>query len=148
MIDVGFDIRPTVSPMGFAYGPGVFGPEVEVRHLDAIRSSLRDPACSGPNEVYAIAMDVGRDEDKPAMLARQLLYGAVTYASGQLGQEPVRSQGHIHAVSASCGCSTPEVYEIWSGKAVIYMQQRDTDDPGRCYAVEAGPGQVVIVPPY
>ena len=134
--------------MGFAYGPGVFGPEVEVRRLDAIRKSLRDPGCCGPDPVYAIAMDVGRREDLPAMLARNLLYGAVTYASGRLGQEPVRSQGHIHAVSASCGWSTPEVYEIWLGRAVIYMQERDIDDPGRCFAVEAGPGQVVIVPPY
>ena len=33
----GFDIRPTENPMGFAYGPGVFGPEVENRSLDAIR---------------------------------------------------------------------------------------------------------------
>ena len=148
MINVGFDIRPTVNPMGFAYGEGVFGPEVEVRHLDAIRKSLRDPKCEGPDEVYAIAMDVGNVCDKAEMLKRDLLYGAVTYASGRLGEEPVRSQGHIHAVSASCGMSTPEVYEIWSGAAVIYMQERDTDDPGRCFAVYAGPGDVVIVPPY
>lgn len=31
MIHPGFDIRPTEQPMGFAYGPGVFGPEVELR---------------------------------------------------------------------------------------------------------------------
>ena len=63
MIEVGFDIRPTVDPMGFTYGEGVFGPEVEVRHLDAIRKSLRDPRCAGPDEVYSIAMDVGNARD-------------------------------------------------------------------------------------
>ena len=133
----GFDIRPTENPMGFAYGPGVFGPEVENRSLDAIRKSLRDPACSGPDPVYAIAMDVGRESDREAMLARNLLFGVVTYARGRLGEEPVRSQGHVHAVSPSCNASTPEVYEIWSGRAVILMQERDGDDPGRCFAVEA-----------
>ena len=126
--------------MGFAYGPGVFGPEVENR-------SLRNPDCSGPDPVYAIAMDVGREEDRPAMLARNLLFGVVTYARGRLGEEPVRSQGHVHAVSPSCGASTPEVYEIWSGRAVILMQEHDADDPGRCFAVSAEPGQVVVVPP-
>ena len=146
-MDVGFAIRPTEEPMGFAYGPGVFGPEVENRRLDAIRRSLRDPDCAGPDPVYAIAMDVGREEDRPAMLARNLLFGVVTYARGRLGEEPVRSQGHVHAVSPSCGASTPEVYEIWSGRAVILMQEKDGDDPGRCFAVEAGPGQVVVVPP-
>lgn len=148
MIDVGFDIRATRHPMGFAYGQGVFGPQVEIRHLDAIRASLRDPNCTGPDEVYSIAMDVGEEKHRQALLQRNLLYGAVTYAQGRLGQEPVRSQGHIHAVSASCGWSTPEVYEIWEGSAVIYMQQRAYDNPGICYAVRANAGDVVIVPPY
>jgi glucose-6-phosphate isomerase len=143
----GFDIRPTRDPMGFAYGPGVFGPPCELRSLDAIRPSLRDPNCEGPDPVYAIAMDVGTDDRREDLLHRNLLFGVVTYAAGRLGQEPVRSQGHIHAVSPSCGRSTAELYEIWSGRAVILMQERAEDDPGRCFAVEAGPGEVVVVPP-
>ena len=68
------------------------------------------------------------------------------------GIQPVDSEGnpigHIHAVSASCGWSTPELYEIWDGEAVIYMQERAEDDPGRCFAVRAKAGDVVVVPPY
>ena len=75
MIHPGFEIRPTEQPMGFA-----FGPEVELRALNAIRKSLRDPDCEGPDPVYSIAMDVGRSCDREAMLKRNLLYGAVTYA--------------------------------------------------------------------
>lgn len=144
----GFDIKPVFDPLGFEYGKGVFGPEVEYRKLDAIRKSLMDPNCEGPENVYAIAMDVGNEADKPAMLERDLLFGVVTYAKGLLGKEPVRSQGHIHAISPSCNSSTCEVYEIWRGTAIIYMQERAEDDPGRCYAVIAHEGDVVIVPPY
>jgi glucose-6-phosphate isomerase len=144
----GFYILPTTQPMGFAYGPGVFGPLVENRSLDSIRKSLRDPFCSGPDTVYSIAMDVGKSEHLPLLKELHLLYGAVTYAAGRLGDEPVRSQGHIHKVSPFSGWSTPEVYEIWSGKAIIYMQEKAEDQPGRCFAVLAGPGDVVIVPPY
>ncbi len=147
IFDHGFDIRPVSDPIGFEYGEGVYGPEVELRKLDSIRGSLMDPKCSGPENVYAIAMDVGCLKDKPAMIERDLLFGAVTYAKGALGREPVRSQGHIHAVSPSCNYSTCEVYEIWSGTAIIYMQERAEDDPGRCYAVIAETGDVVIVPP-
>lgn len=143
----GFDIIPTAQPMGFAYGPGVFGPKVENRSLDSIRQSLRDPQCEGPDPVYSIAMDVGKTEHLELLYQLHLLYGAVTYAAGTLGEEPVRSQGHIHKVSPLSGWSTPEVYEIWSGKAIIYMQERAEDDPGRCFAVVASPGEVVIVPP-
>jgi glucose-6-phosphate isomerase, archaeal len=143
----GLELRTTREPMGFVYGEAVFGPEPERRSLDAIRRSLRDPQCSGPDPVYAIAMDVGRREHRDDLLRRQLLFGVVTYAAGCLGDEPVRSQGHVHRVAGHSGWSPPELYQIWSGRAVVYMQERAQHDPGRCFAVEAGPGEVVVVPP-
>lgn len=146
--DPGFDIRPAEKGLGFQYGPGIFGPQVENRTLDSIRKSLMDPNCTGPEIVYSIAMDVGKIKHKEILDRLHLLYGAVVYAQGSLGNEPVRSQGHIHAISTFSGQSTPEVYEIWSGKAIIYMQEYAEDNPGRCFAVSAGPGDVVIVPPY
>ena len=133
--------------MGFVFGEGCLRPEVENRRLDDIRTGLRDPACEGPEIVYSIAMDVGKIQHRALLEEMFLLYGAVTYAAGRLGAEPVRSQGHIHAVSPHCGWSTPEVYEIWQGRAAIYMQERVEDNPGRCFVVHAGPGEVVIVPP-
>ena len=143
----GFNISPTESPMGFKYGPGVFGPRVEIRHLNDIRKSLQDPYCDGPDQVYAIAMDVGKVEHKKELEKRMLLFGVVTYASGKLGNEPVRSQGHIHKKSSHSGWSPPEIYEIWQGKAIIYMQEHADNNPGRCFAVYAEPGDIVMVPP-
>ena len=141
-------IHATTRPMGFDYGPGCFGPEVENRRLDDIRPSLLDPDCDGPEIVYTIAMNVGREEHRPILEELHLLFGVVTYAGGRMGREPVRSQGHIHKRSVYArGWSTPEVYQIWSGRAVIYMQERAADDPGRCFAVYAGPGDIAIVPP-
>lgn len=145
--DPGFDIKPTYKPLGFQYGPNVFGPVVENRKLDEIRKSLLNPLCSGPNIVYSIAMDVGNNKDRLDIIQRNLLYGAVTYAKGLLGEQPVHSQGHIHAVSQTCQMSTCEVYEIWSGKAYIYMQERAFDIPGQCFAILAEAGDIVIVPP-
>lgn len=143
----GLDIRYLKETLSFRYGPGVFGPEPEYRSLDAIRPSLRDPNCQGPDPVYGIAMDVGRVEDREELHRRMLLFGIVMYASGKLGDEPVRSQGHVHAVGPHCGWSTPELFEIWQGCAIIYAQENSGDDPGRCFAVEAGPGERVVMPP-
>ncbi len=143
----GLDIQPRTTPLGFMYGKGCFGPAVERRTLDSIRPSLLEPECAGPDPVYAIAMDVGQTENRAQIVQRHLLFGVVTFAAGRLGREPVRSQGHVHKQSPRSGWSTPEVYEIWTGRAVILMQQSDGDDPGRCYAIEAGPGEVVVVPP-
>jgi glucose-6-phosphate isomerase len=145
----GFDIRATEKPFGFDYGKDVFGPQVEIRTLDAIRKSLFDPNCKGPEEVYSIAMDVGKENHRQKLNEIHQLFGVVTYAAGKLGNEPVRSQGHIHKKSNYAkGWSTPEVYEIWSGEAIIYMQETAKDNPGRCFAVKAKPGEVVIVPPF
>jgi glucose-6-phosphate isomerase, archaeal len=135
------------STLSFEYGCGVFGPAPELRRLDAIRPSLRDPLCDGPDPVYGIAMDVGREADRTLLEQRMLLFGAVVYAGGALGSEPVRSQGHIHAVAPHSGWSPPEIFEIWSGTAIVYAQERAEDDPGRCIAVLAQPGDKVVVPP-
>lgn len=143
----GFEIEVDNEKLNFKYGSNTFGPEVEKRYLDDIRKSLRDQRASGPSVPYAIAMDVGGKEDKNDLEERNLLYGAVVYSKGKIGDEPVRSQGHIHAISSSCQSSTPEVYEIWQGEAIVYMQEHVTDSPGKCYAVRASQGEVVIVPP-
>ncbi|MGO8797172.1 MAG: glucose-6-phosphate isomerase family protein [Candidatus Sulfotelmatobacter sp.] len=138
------------SPPGslqFTYAEGVFGPRPEFRRLDDIRRSLRDPYCQGPDPVYSIVMDVGRHEHRDELRRRMLLFGVVVYAAGQLGDEPVRSQGHVHAVAPHCRWSTPEIFEIWEGRAIIYAQENADDDPGRCFAVTAGPADKVVVPP-
>jgi glucose-6-phosphate isomerase, archaeal len=143
----GFDISTTADPPGFRYGAETFGPTPEMRSLNAIRASLREPDCAGPDPVYAIAMDVGRRTDEDALRERGMLFGAVCYAAGRLGSEPVRSQGHVHKVSRHSEWPPPEVYEVWAGRAFIYMQERVDDDPGRCFAIRASPGDIVIVPP-
>jgi glucose-6-phosphate isomerase, archaeal len=143
----GLDIQLQAGSLSFNYGEGVFGPTTELRRLDDIRKSLRDPDCSGPDPVYGIAMDVGKIAHAEELRRRFLLFGVVAYASGRLGLEPVRSQGHVHAVAPHCGSSTPELFEIWHGRAMVYAQEFVDDDPGRCIVVEAGPGDQVVVPP-
>ncbi|MBB1198848.1 glucose-6-phosphate isomerase [Enterobacteriaceae bacterium 89] len=143
----GLQIMAHRHPLGFTYGEEVIGPMPEIRRLDQIRSSLRDPKCDGPEEVYAIVMDVARLQDLAELKKRMLLFGVVTYAAGRLGDEPIRSQGHVHRISQHSGWSPPELYEIWQGEAIIYMQEFVADDPGRCFAVVAGPGDKVLVPP-
>jgi glucose-6-phosphate isomerase len=50
-------------------------------------------------------------------------------------------------VSKHSGWSPPEVYQIWNGSAIVYMQEFAGDYPGRCFAVVAAVGDIVIVPP-
>ena len=146
--DPGLGIHFDPQGFRFTYDADMFGPpNAEYRRLDAIRASLHDPQCTGPDPVYAIAMDVGRSDDAAELKRRMLLYGVVAYAKGRLGKGPVRSQGHIHGIAPHCGWSTPELVEIWEGKAIVYLQKTVADDPEYCVAVEAEPGDVVVIPP-
>jgi glucose-6-phosphate isomerase, archaeal len=143
----GFDISITSQPLGFKFGETTFGPQPEFRSLAALRPALRDACADGPDPVYAIVMDIGKSAHRQELQDRMLLFGAVTYAKGRLGDELVRSQGHVHTVSLHSGWRAPEIYEIWNGRAFIYMQEFAADHPGRCFAVDANPGEIVIVPP-
>ena len=145
--DPGISIGLDETTLGFRFGPGVFGPTPELRSLAAIRTSLLDPGCTGPDPVYGICMDVGLDEHAAELSRRWLLFGVVAFAAGRLGDEPVRSQGHVHALAAHSGWSPPELFEIWQGRAIIYAQEQSGDSPGRCFAILANPGDHVIVPP-
>lgn len=147
MFDKQIGIDPVHNPLGFHYAEDCFGPQPEFRYLCDVRKSLRDPKCQGPEILYTIAMDVGKKKDRILLDKMHLLFGVVTFSAGKLGEEPIRSQGHIHKISPFSGTSTPELYEIWSGKAIIYMQETAQDQPGCCFAVEASPGDQVIVPP-
>ena len=146
MFDQQIGIDSVHNPLGFHYAEDCFGPQPEIRYLRDVRKSLRDPNCHGPEILYAIAMDVGKKKDRELLVKMHLLFGVVTFLAGKLGDEPIRSQGHIHKISPFSGTSTPELYEIWSGKAIIYMQESAKDQPGRCFAVEAFPGDQVLVP--
>jgi glucose-6-phosphate isomerase len=144
---LGLDIQFSTATLDFSYGSGVFGPTPEARKLDDIRKSLLDPSCEGPDVVYNIAMDVGHKEHFAALQGNMLLFGIVVYAKGKLGKEPVRSQGHVHAISPHSGWSAPEIFEFWHGRAIVYGQEKTSDDPGRCFAISAKPGDVVVIPP-
>jgi glucose-6-phosphate isomerase len=142
------DVRFSENNLAISYGPGVFGPAPEARRLDDIRKSLLEPNCKGgPDPVYNIAMDVGRTNDRASLQEKMLLFGVVIYAKGRLGQEPVRSQGHVHAISPHSDWSAPELFEFWNGRAVVYAQEKTSENPGQCFAIEAKPGDVVVVPP-
>lgn len=102
--------------------------------------------CDAPSHL-SLRIAFGYELDRTDLIDRNLLYGAVTCAAGRLGDEPVRPQGHAHAVSSWCSASTADLYEIWAGTPIILVPESDGDDPGHCFAVQAEPGELVVVPP-
>ena len=143
----GLTISINNQTLSIEYGEDVFGPGAEWRKFNDIKHIYLDSSSKGPVISYGIAMDIGKGNHKELLIQKNILFGAMVFASGQIGNEPIKSQGHIHKTSIHSGWSPPEIYEIWQGSAIIYMQEFIADHPGRCYAIAAEKGDLVVVPP-
>ena len=65
------------SRLRFQFLKGTFGPEPEIRRLDDIRSSLSVPDADGPEELYAICMDVGLEKDRAKLAESNLMFSRI-----------------------------------------------------------------------
>src|SRR5947199_2676937 len=90
----GLDLHLDEQHLALDFGPGIVHPPGTKRMLDDVRAMLADPQATGPERLYTIYMDIYRAEDGPALQEQGLLYGAVVYNHGAIGQERLRSQGH------------------------------------------------------
>jgi glucose-6-phosphate isomerase len=151
MIDLGrfagFAVLLDPGNLTLTFGPGIATAPVTVRHLDEVRSLLRDPNASGPDHLYTIYMDVRVKDRAAGLRSLGLGYGAVVYNHGSLGGEALRSQGHVHSAPEATGVAYSEIYEFWHGRGLVYMQDRASADVADVIVVEAGPGDKVVIPP-
>ncbi len=151
MIDLrdfaGFPVHIDPETLSLGFGPRISTAPVAVRHLDEVRSLLRDPHASGPDQLYTIYMDILVPGRVDALRSLGLGYGAVVYNHGALGGEALRSQGHVHSAPDATGVAYSEIYEFWHGRGLVYMQDRATADVADVIVIEAGPGDKVVIPP-
>jgi len=151
MIDLsghaGFTVQLEPRSLTLAFGEGVTAEPAVVRRLDDVRALLRDPLATGPDHLYTIYMGIRVPGRAEALSSLGLGYGAVVYNHGALGEEALRSQGHVHSVPAGTGVAFSEIYEFWYGHGLVYMQDSASTAVSDAVAIEAGPGDKVVVPP-
>jgi glucose-6-phosphate isomerase len=142
----GLDLALDREALTLQFGPDVDHPPGERRILDEVRPMLADPAAAGPEHLYTIYMDVCARGDHAALQGQGLLYGAVVYNHGVVGEERLRSQGHIHSLEPGTGLRYSEIYEFWTGHGFVYLQKECEPVVTRALLVPVGPGDKVIVP--
>jgi glucose-6-phosphate isomerase len=142
----GLDLRLDEAHLALDFGAEVEHPTGEKRTLDQVRPLLADQQAKGPEHLYTIYMDIYRQQDQAALHQQKLLYGAVVYNHGLLGNERLRSQGHIHSEKAGTGLRYSEVYEFWSGHGLVYLQKECAPRVTSAYLVSVGPGDKLVIP--
>lgn len=149
-------------PLGLADGarlivpPGAGNPRPAVRTLEEMRPYLADPDARGPAELYFMYRDLGRPDDRKAYGPFGLRYDVTVLIPGAVAGELIKTAGHYHpapgGVAGSApegrgGVSFPEVYGVIHGRAHYLLQDGRVGDPERAFLIEAGAGDVVVVPP-
>ena len=142
----GLDLCLDRGELGLRFGPGLDHPSGERRMLDDVRPMLADPAAQGPDHLYTIYMDVCAHDDHPSLQRQGLLYGTVVYNFGAVGEERLRSQGHIHSSDPATGLRYSEIYDFWTGHGFVYLQKECDSVVSRALLIPVGPGDKVIVP--
>ncbi|MDI3316821.1 MAG: glucose-6-phosphate isomerase family protein [Bacillota bacterium] len=132
-----------------SFGPGVRPVEPDVRRLEAMREVLRDPRAGGPEELYFMYRGLARDEEAERIRAAGVRYDVTVLVDARLGQEPVKTYGHYHPLPPGGRLAYPEVYQVLYGRAHFLLQKRGAgdDELEDVVIVDAGPGDVVVMPP-
>ncbi len=128
-----------------SYGPGMFGPEPELRRLDAIRASLLRPALHGPRSRLRHRHGCGAQRGLDHLKQRMLLFGVVVYAAGRLGQEPVRARDTSTRLRRTAAGRRRRSFRF--GRARHHLRAGARRTIRACVAVTARPGDKVVVPP-
>ena len=95
----GLTISINNQTLSIEYGKDVFGPAAEWRKFNDIKHIYLNPNCEGPEISYGIMMDIGKGIHRELLSEHKILFGAMIFATGQVGNEPIKSQGHIHKTS-------------------------------------------------
>ena len=110
MIDLtavsGLDLRLDPARLSLDFGPGIEHPAAETRTLAQVLPMMEDTHATGPDHLYTIYMDLYRRDDRQALHAQGLLYGAVIYNHGTIGREREyrrRSAGSPGREAGPCG---------------------------------------------
>lgn len=130
--------------------PAVGAARPAVRTLEDMRPYLADPNADGrgPAELYYMYRDLGPAADRAAYAPFGLRFDITVLVPGDVAGELVKTAGHYHPAPGGPGeVSFPEVYGVIRGRAHYLLQDGRVDGPAQAFLVEAGEGEVVVVPP-
>ncbi|MBX5464142.1 MAG: glucose-6-phosphate isomerase [Clostridia bacterium] len=131
------------------FGEGVEPVEPEVRRLEAMRPVLYESEAAGPDLLYFMYRGLARSGEAARIRAAGLRYDVTVLVDGRVGAEPVKTYGHYHPLPPGGRLAYPEVYQVLYGRAHFLLQKRAgaEDELEDVVVVDAGPGDVVVMPP-
>ncbi len=125
--------------------------EPDVRMLSDMKDVLADKEwlrSAGDFELYYMYRELSRTaSDLQRMRKAGLRYDITVIPPARLGKEFVKTKGHYHPPVPGAEVSYPEIYQVLEGEAIYLLQKAEGESIPDVVVIEAGKGDVVIVPP-
>jgi glucose-6-phosphate isomerase len=132
--------------MEYQFGDFLF--RAEIRRASDLKPVLARPEeLKSDFDAYYMFRDIYEtDEDKRRIFEARLRYDFTIIPPAEIGGENVKTYGHYHPENSS-GLTYPEIYQVIEGNAIFVIQRKDGEKLVDCIVVEAGKGDLVLVPP-
>jgi glucose-6-phosphate isomerase, archaeal len=124
--------------------------ERRFRRLDELTAVYLDQeACRGDRVAYEMINGVVAAEDVDRLAGLPVRYELTFFPALKIGQEYVKTLGHIHLPERVSGIDHPEICEVLAGRAHFFFMRLNPDGKSaeRAFYVELTTGQKIIIPP-
>ncbi|NHW89325.1 MAG: glucose-6-phosphate isomerase [Archaeoglobales archaeon] len=132
--------------MEYQFGDFLFRPEIR-RASDLLPVLAYPEKLQKDFDAYYMFRDIFENHnDREKILKHGLRYDFTIIPPASVGREKIKTYGHYHPENSS-GLTYPEIYQVIDGKAFFILQKKEFGKISDCIVIEAGKGDIVIVPP-
>jgi len=133
------------------FGADLIVDETFPRPRSRLRSVALDPdACEPADQTqYWMYNGIATTADRARLASTGMRYELTLMFPNALGRERAKTLGHLHSFPPNSALNYPEICEVLHGTAYFVFQTMDTETrtASFCAALEAHPGDKVIIPP-
>jgi glucose-6-phosphate isomerase len=134
-------------PISLRKGDVIFGksikkPELEIKSYKKYKAFFKNPRLDKNKKMYYIYRNSCLKKDLSVFKRNGLRYDITAIFPGSIGEEPVRTIGHVHKSLAKIG-QPAEIYQVIYGTALFILHDTKTNTIHR---IERRAGQKIVIP--
>ena len=126
---------------GVIFGGKMHAPSFQSKDFNQYKKFFQPSRLDKNKHLYYIYRNSCLENDLPVFLNNGLSYDITLLFPGRLGNEPMRTIGHIHKPIR--GSRPSEIYQVLSGKALFLLHDIKSDT---IYRIYRNSGQKIVIP--
>lgn len=127
---------------GVVFGKSMVKPELEIKSYNKYRRFFKNQKLDNDQKMYYIYRNSCLRKDLPVFKKYGLRYDITAILPGNIGDEPIRTIGHIHKNLGKIG-QPNEIYQVLYGTALFLLHNIKTET---IYPIQRNAGQKIVIP--